>query len=65
MFYKLQNLLTRYATRPRWREEIIRTLQGNPYLPETQARAREAPGCHADVLREGHRATPGTSCVRG
>ena len=40
MFYKLQNLVTRFATSPRWREVIVRTLQGNPYLPETQARAR-------------------------
>jgi flavin-dependent dehydrogenase len=39
-FYRLQNLLTRYATSPRFREQIIRTLQGNPYLPETQERAR-------------------------
>lgn len=40
MFYKLQNLLTRYATSARWRERLVRTLQGNPYLPETQDRAR-------------------------
>ena len=40
-FYRLQNLLTMYATRPRWREQIVRTLQGNPYLPETQERARK------------------------
>jgi FADH2 O2-dependent halogenase len=40
MFYKLQNLLTRYATSPYSREQIVRTLQGNPYLPETQDRAR-------------------------
>jgi flavin-dependent dehydrogenase len=39
-FYRLQNMVTRYATSPRWRETIVRTLQGNPYLPETQARAR-------------------------
>ena len=41
MFYKLQNLLTRYATSPHRREAIIRTLQGNPYIPETQERARK------------------------
>jgi 1H-pyrrole-2-carbonyl-[peptidyl-carrier protein] chlorinase len=40
MFYKLQNLVTRYATSPKRREQIVRTLQGNPYLPETQERAR-------------------------
>lgn len=39
-FYRLQNLVSRYAVRKGWREQIIRTLQGNPYLPETQARAR-------------------------
>jgi len=39
-FYRLQNLLTRYATSPHRREQMIRTLQGNPYLPETQERAR-------------------------
>jgi FADH2 O2-dependent halogenase len=39
-FYSLQNLVTRYATRPLWREWIVRTLQGNPYIPETQERAR-------------------------
>ena len=40
MFYKLQNLLTRWATSPTRREQIVRTLQGNPYLPATQERAR-------------------------
>ncbi|MGH2739142.1 MAG: NAD(P)/FAD-dependent oxidoreductase [Actinomycetota bacterium] len=40
-FYRLQNLVTRYATSPRWREQIVRTLQGNPYLPETRARSRD------------------------
>ena len=41
MFYKLQNLLTRYATSPHRREQIVRTLQGNPYQPDTQERARK------------------------
>jgi ribosomal protein L37AE/L43A len=41
MFYRLQNLLTRYATSPRWREQTVRTLQGNPYIPETQERAKQ------------------------
>ncbi len=40
-FYRLQNLLTRYATNPKYREQIVRTLQGNPYIPETQERARK------------------------
>jgi flavin-dependent dehydrogenase len=39
-FYKLQVLVSRYASSPRWREMLIRTLQGNPYIPETQTRAR-------------------------
>jgi FADH2 O2-dependent halogenase len=39
-FYQLQNLVSRYATNPRYREQIVRTLQGNPYIPETQQRAR-------------------------
>jgi flavin-dependent dehydrogenase len=39
-FYKLQTLVSRYASSPRWREMIVRTLQGNPYVPETQSRAR-------------------------
>jgi FADH2 O2-dependent halogenase len=40
MFYKLQELVTRFATSRQWREQVIRTLQGNPYLPDTQRRAR-------------------------
>ncbi|MEX2457573.1 MAG: NAD(P)/FAD-dependent oxidoreductase [Actinomycetota bacterium] len=39
-FYRLQTLVTRFATSPKWREQIVRTLQGNPYLPDTQERAR-------------------------
>jgi flavin-dependent dehydrogenase len=41
MFYKLQNLLTRYMTHRKWRTYIIRALQGNPYTPENVARNRE------------------------
>ncbi|MGH2701163.1 MAG: NAD(P)/FAD-dependent oxidoreductase [Actinomycetota bacterium] len=40
MFYRFQNLVSRYATSPQWRESIVRTLQGNPYQQETQERAR-------------------------
>lgn len=39
-FYQLQNLLSRFALSPVWRERIVRTLQGNPYMPETRERAR-------------------------
>jgi 1H-pyrrole-2-carbonyl-[peptidyl-carrier protein] chlorinase len=38
LFYKLQNLLTRYVTHRKWREYVIRALQGNPYNPENVAR---------------------------
>ncbi len=40
-FYQLQELVTRYVTKRGWREVVFRTLQGNPYQPETQARARK------------------------
>jgi 1H-pyrrole-2-carbonyl-[peptidyl-carrier protein] chlorinase len=40
MFYKLQNLVTKYVTSPRYRESFVRALQGNPYLVETQVRSR-------------------------
>jgi 1H-pyrrole-2-carbonyl-[peptidyl-carrier protein] chlorinase len=39
-FYQLQSLVSRFVTNPIHRERIIRTLQGNPYDPDTQARAR-------------------------
>jgi 1H-pyrrole-2-carbonyl-[peptidyl-carrier protein] chlorinase len=34
MFYKLQNLLTKFAVDKQWRPSIIRALQGAPYTPE-------------------------------
>jgi FADH2 O2-dependent halogenase len=40
LFYRLQQLFGRYALDRRYREDIARALQGNPYLPENQARAR-------------------------
>ena len=40
MFYRLQNLLTRFVTHPKWREYVIRCLQGNPYTPENLNRNR-------------------------
>ncbi len=39
-FYRLQNLLSWFAVRRRWKEAIVGALQGNPYAPETQARSR-------------------------
>jgi FADH2 O2-dependent halogenase len=41
LFYRLQNLFTMYAVRKRFREQVVRILQGNLYLPESLARARE------------------------
>ena len=41
MFYKLRNLFTSFAVRKRYRERVVRILQGNLYLPETLQRARE------------------------
>jgi 1H-pyrrole-2-carbonyl-[peptidyl-carrier protein] chlorinase len=38
-FYRLQNLVSRYATRRSWKEPFVRALQGNPYLTETQHRS--------------------------
>jgi FADH2 O2-dependent halogenase len=40
LFYKLQNLLTRFVTHRKWREYVIRALQGNPYNPDNVARNR-------------------------
>jgi flavin-dependent dehydrogenase len=41
LFYKLQNLLTRFVTHKKWREYVIRALQGNPYTPENVARNKQ------------------------
>lgn len=41
LFYRLQNLFTLFAVRQAFREKVVRILQGNLYLPETLARARE------------------------
>jgi FADH2 O2-dependent halogenase len=40
LFYKLQNLLTRFVTHRVWREYVIRALQGNPYTEANVARNR-------------------------
>jgi 1H-pyrrole-2-carbonyl-[peptidyl-carrier protein] chlorinase len=40
-FYRHPHVVSRYVTSRRWRETIIRTLQGNPYAPDSQQRARE------------------------
>jgi flavin-dependent dehydrogenase len=41
LFYKLQNLFTLFAVKKRYRENVVRILQGNLYMPETLGRARE------------------------
>jgi flavin-dependent dehydrogenase len=41
LFYKLQNLFTIFAIRKRFRERVVRILQGNLYMPDSLARARE------------------------
>ena len=40
LFYKLQNLLTRFAVHAKWRRHVIRALQGCPYTPERIASNR-------------------------
>jgi flavin-dependent dehydrogenase len=41
LFYRLQNLFTIFAVRKRFREQVVRILQGNLYIPESLQRARE------------------------
>jgi FADH2 O2-dependent halogenase len=41
MFYKLRNLFTASAVRKRFRENVVRILQGNLYTPEALQRARD------------------------
>jgi flavin-dependent dehydrogenase len=41
LFYTLQNLFSSFAVRRRFRERVVRILQGNLYMPETLAQARE------------------------
>jgi flavin-dependent dehydrogenase len=41
LFYKLRNLFTAFAVRKRFRERVVRILQGNLYQPESLARAQE------------------------
>jgi len=50
LFYKLQNLFTLYVVRKRWREKVIRILQGNLYQPEALQRAREM----IEILQEAY-----------
>ncbi|MDP9342347.1 MAG: tryptophan 7-halogenase [Actinomycetota bacterium] len=59
LFYKLQNLFTIYAVRKRFRERVIRVIQGNLYIPESLQRARDL----IDVMEDAYErvmATPGS-----
>jgi FADH2 O2-dependent halogenase len=40
-FYRMKNIFTRYAVNPRFRPDVVRTLQGNLYEPEAQVRAKD------------------------
>ena len=40
-FYRIQNLFTYFAVVKRYRERVVRILQGNLYQPESLARAQE------------------------
>ena len=50
LFYRLRNLFTFYAVKPATRKRVVSVLQGNPYRPETQQRAREL----ISLLEESH-----------
>jgi 1H-pyrrole-2-carbonyl-[peptidyl-carrier protein] chlorinase len=52
LFYRLQNLFSRFAVTRRHREDVIRILQGNLYVPDTQERARRM----LAVMRESYEA---------
>jgi flavin-dependent dehydrogenase len=52
MFYKLQNLLTRFAVHQKWRPYLIRALQGCPYTPEREASNRALQGAMQDAYEK-------------
>jgi FADH2 O2-dependent halogenase len=56
LFYKLQNLFTMFAVDKRYREKVVRILQGNLYLPESLQRAREIiammEGAYAEIMAQ-------------
>jgi flavin-dependent dehydrogenase len=52
LFYKLQNLLTRFAVHRTWRPYIIRALQGAPYTPERVASNRALQGAMEDAYQK-------------
>jgi FADH2 O2-dependent halogenase len=52
LFYKLQNLLTRFAVHRKWRPYIIRALQGAPYTPERVANNRALQGAMEEAYEQ-------------
>jgi FADH2 O2-dependent halogenase len=50
LFYKMRNLFTTFAVKRRFREKVVRILQGNLYQPETLQRAREI----IDIMEESY-----------
>jgi FADH2 O2-dependent halogenase len=70
LFYKLQNLFTFFAVKRRHRENVVRILQGNLYMPESLERARSM----IDLMKEtyervmaqpGHLLAPGALAPKG
>jgi FADH2 O2-dependent halogenase len=52
LFYRLQNLFTVFAVRRRFRESVVRILQGNLYMPDTLRRARQIIALMEDSYRK-------------
>jgi flavin-dependent dehydrogenase len=50
LFYNLQLLFTWFTITRRHRKDMVRVLQGNPYLPETQETAKRL----IELMRELH-----------
>lgn len=57
LFYEMQNLFTLLAVKRSHRENVVRILQGNPFVPEGLRRGREVIGLMRDMQR---RVRPGS-----
>lgn len=57
LFYKLQNLFTIFAVKSKYREKVVRILQGNLYIPQSLERAREI----IAVMEESYQQVMGSS----
>jgi flavin-dependent dehydrogenase len=55
LFFKLRNLFAAFAVRKRFREKLVRILQGNLYMPESLRRAREM----IELMEESYRKVEG------